>query len=458
MLDQSFSAENFFRIFHVENRKGTFNRDLLSEEYLLVHEKVKHLFSERSRLGKNEFKIALTDLNDQKDEALKKHLQIISESCNSRSFKFKLSKTILDGKELFTVNHDPSSFFAMKQLQFNIHRTFKVKQSNRYELVKQLRILLEDGFPKILIRIDIRGFYESIPQDSLVSKIEENQLLNYHSKRLLKSLIYSYEQSKDTKLSKPSYGVPRGVGASAYLSELYMRDIDSAMKSLGDLCYYSRYVDDAVFIFIPRSKDKIANYLQYIKDILAAHHLALKDGSDGGSNKVFSIDFFSQSANYDFDFLGYKFIIENRRLTELRLSKNKTEKYARRLKISVDEYNKTSKYNEKKARALLIKRIKFLTGNFHLVNNKKRIKSGIYYSNILIKDNKLVSKEFKELDLVMIDCLDKLNPNPNLQVNASTLKKKIIGRYSFHEGFYSHAGRFHGFTDVELNEIVYPWK
>ena len=44
MLDQSFSADNFFKIFYHENRKGTFKRSMLSKEHLIINKKIKNLF------------------------------------------------------------------------------------------------------------------------------------------------------------------------------------------------------------------------------------------------------------------------------------------------------------------------------------------------------------------------------------------------------------------------------
>lgn len=494
MLDQSFSAENFYKIFYIENRKGTFNRKLLSEEYLQIHEKVKLLFKVKDSKTKEKFNEELDELNEQKDEALRKYLEEISEECNKKSFCFKLDDFEKDGKVIYTVKKDAPSFFAMKQLQYNIAKTFKVKQSNRYDIVKQLRILLEDGFPKYIIRIDVKGFYESIPQDILLKKFEENQLLNYYSKKLLKSLIFSYEQYKSEEVkrkknkeiieakSKEDYiiqiielvkrihainffkekikgkGVPRGVGVSAYLSELYMRDIDNEIKSMPDLVYYSRYVDDIILAFIPPSKEKLQDYYLQIDGIIKKHGLTLKDGSDGGQNKTFKIDLLEPSINTDFDFLGYKFVIENSKLKELKLSDNKLEKYDNRLKLIIDDYNLNSKFNEKSARKLLISRFKFLTGNFHLLNNRKKIKSGIYYSNILIKDNQNPTGEFKILNNLIRRHLAKLKPHPGLKVDIAKLKLRILKRYSFEEGFYKRDDRFHSFKNSPFKKIVSIWK
>jgi hypothetical protein len=460
MLDQSFSPENFFKIFYHENRKGTFKRELLSNEYLMVHEEVKKLFNLRSSnsISKEDFEEKLKILNDEKRKALEKYFEDLSNECNKKSFQFKMRGFNKYGKTIWVMDSEPASFFAMKQLQYNIFKTFKVKQANRFDIVKQLRILLEDGFPKYLVRIDVKGFYESIPQNILFKRIDENQLLNFQSKKLLKRCIYCYENMKDLMIYKEHHGVPRGIGVSAYLSELYMREIDNKLKTIKDLVYYGRYVDDIVLVFIPESKFYLRDYYNEIQHIVTTDGLALKDGSDGDIDKTLKLDLFSIGIKKEFDFLGYKFVIENSTLKELRLSDNKLKKYENRMRLTVENYNIHSKFNEKRARRLMINRFKFLTGNFHLINNKKRIKSGIYYSNVLMKYNNEKFGEFKHLDNLIKKHLSKLKPHSKLKVDLIKLKKRIIQRFSFNEGFYKRENRFHSFNDGELNEITSAWK
>lgn len=458
MLDQSFSANNFIKILHYENRKGTFKRAMLSKEHLIINKKIKNLFSIQNTITKDIFNSQLELLNEEKRKAIENYIQRVSEQCNSKSFRFDITSSDRNGKTIYTIDSDAPSFFAMKQLQYNMLKTFQVKQSNRFDIVKQLRVILEDGFPKYIVRIDVKSFYESIPQKVLFAKIEENQLLNFQSKKLLRQLIFSYENVKDKSINKEDYGIPRGIGVSAYLAELYMRDIDNEMKQISDLVYYARYVDDIVLIFIPHSEPKKKDYYSTMKEIITRHELTLKDGSDGEINKTYKIDLINKMINAQFDFLGYKFVIENSKLKELRLSDSKLKKYETRLEATVEAYNINSKNNEKKARKILINRFKFLTGNFHLVNNKKRIKSGVYYSNILVNDNSERLCNFKHLDCLIKKYVSKLNPYYKLNVNIIKLRLKIIKRYSFSEGFYNKKQRFHSFNNAELQQIVSIWK
>jgi hypothetical protein len=396
MLDQSFSNTNFLKIFHIQNRKGTFQRAFYPKEYFQKHEECKQIIGtikeKRLLLNKQE----LIDLNEQvkeinkaKEEILLNLLAKISDIVNEKSFRFSLDVIKRNEKNVYTTNKDAASFFAIKQLQYNIFRTFRVKQANRHDIVSQLYRLLSDDFHKIIIRTDIKGFYESIPQDKLFKKIEENQLLNYQSKKLIRNLIFRYEEMKDGNEYTPGRGVPRGIGVSAYLSELYMRDIDNEIKSMDDLVYYARYVDDIVLIFTPPSKNSIPDYLDKIVNVITKYDLSLKDGSDGEENKTKEIRLLDTAIDDSLTYLGYEFIIKNSKIRELRLSHNKIKKYKDRLTRSIEEYNICSKYNEREARKMLIARLKFLTGNFHLKNFKRQIKAGVFYSNVLLSLNKI---------------------------------------------------------------------
>ena len=117
-----------------------------------------------------------------------------------------------------------------------------------------LKNLLEDGFPKLIIRTDIKSFYESIPQKDILQKIKDDNLLSIKTQKFIGEILNGYNvatcQTEDFK------GVPRGVGVSAYLSELYMRAVDNKIKELPDLIFYARYVDDIIAVFTPQKEEK----------------------------------------------------------------------------------------------------------------------------------------------------------------------------------------------------------
>jgi len=122
---------------------------------------------------------------------------------------------------------------------------YKVKQSSRYDVLCQLKSILQSSFPKYVIRTDIRDFYESISNEKLLNKIDRDALLTLPSRNVTRQILRDYRD-----LSHSSAGVPRGIGISAYLSELYIRQFDDAVKAHDDLTFFARYVDDIVLVFV----------------------------------------------------------------------------------------------------------------------------------------------------------------------------------------------------------------
>jgi len=442
MLNQSFSFENLRTIHEIENRKGNYYKDFYSIQYneivYLLQEKRKEIKLEKAKLIFNEetFNRLLEEkkiLEENKDSFLETDLNNISNTINKKSFDLKLTSFIPQpsGKAIYTTNKDAVSFFAMKQLQYNIFRTFKVKQSNRYQIVKQVKTLLQDNFPKFIVRTDIRQFYESVPQHDLLKLIENNSLLSPKSKSLIKNLLYNYNKlTGQLNLNEKSRkGIPRGIGISASLAELYMRKIDNEIKSISDVFFYARYVDDIIIFFAPNSKYTNNLYLNQIKKIVTDNGLELKDGTIPLEiSKTNEIDLLIAGAaiNKDMNFLGYKFEIRNSKLLNIKLSDNKKDKYNDRIEKSINNYLTNKLNNELEARKLLIHRFNYLTKNTKLHQPKKGL-IGIYYSNSLIENNCKCLDDLDSKLKIIIDQKLPIASYPNLN--------KRLKKFSFKKGF-----------------------
>lgn len=437
MLDQSFSFENFKVIYDLENRKGNFNKLFYSDDYIDVIDEIKGLRKEI----KNQKSKSISDdsllseliekknnLETEKERILENELTLFSKEANTEAFSFELkSFTPQAGKTIYTTDKDAVSYFAMKQLQRNIYRTFKVKQSDRHHLVRQLKLLLQDKFPKIVIRTDIKSFYESVPQFELLKLIENNSLLNPKSKSLIRKLLFSFnnltgQNAIDKTMQK---GIPRGAGVSAYLAELYMRSIDNEIKSLNNVSFYGRYVDDIIIIFTPKSINGSIDYLSKIREIVTKKGLEINEG--GENSKTIELNLLNpQGQSYKIDFLGYSFQIQNANLT-VSLSENKIKKYTNRISLSLDDFLKEKKYNYKEAKKLLIHRLNYLTKNTRL-HQPKRGFIGIFYSNSLLdKDSQSLTKLDNKLKGIIHHKLP--------LVTYPELNERLIKRFSFKKGF-----------------------
>ena len=383
---------------------------------------------ERAKINKNK-----NDLKDHKERLLISELEKISADILKKNFRITLQKVVTkNGKEAYKISNDSASYFVIKQIQYNIKRLYKIQQGNRYNIICQLRSLMKDSFPKYIIRTDIKKFYESISRNSLLNKINKEHLLAMTSKKIIQQVLMSYKD-----LSHNDIGIPRGIGISAYLSEIYMRDFDKKIRSHPEIIFYARYVDDMVIVFSPKLNSNTTNFLSQIMSEAEKLDLTLN------SNKTKTLDLrnldLKNPQKDDLDYLGYRFCKDK----TIQMGTEKIEKYKIKIERTFNAYIKGCKTKEKVARKILVKRLKFLTGNTKLINNKKHVLVGIYFSNSLITNT---------------DCLDHLDEYLSKKISnisCDRLKERLT-KMSFKEGFLQK--RFTKFSTTELSKIVEVWK
>lgn len=446
MLDQMFTAENFRRIYDAENRKGldlaTRYFPALETHTLSVREKVKDIREHRAlelTMASDTFEEILLSLKEElaklktaKSAAIDDIMDEISHKVLKPSFKIDLSqKTGPGGKPVFCIDAEPATFFVIKQLQRNIHRIYGVKQANRHDLVCQLRDMIGSNFPFELVRTDISSFYESIDRKRLIEKLDGDQLLSPASKKYIKQVLDSYG-----KISGTSTGIPRGVGISAYLAELYLRPVDKAIKATPGTVLYCRFVDDIVAVFArPPAGTNLGSYKDRIINIFNDNALT------HNAAKTFEFKLADPSPK-SFEYLGYRFSLTGGKC-EIEPSTAKVDKYRARMKAAFDAYWWQRSISPKTAYRELVARIKFLTGNTRLSNSKSQAVTGIYYNNSVATD------------LGSFDQLDK-----ELKALIGTLKstslQKQLKKLKFATGFMQR--RYHNFSTRELQMIVGAWK
>lgn len=445
MLDQSYSAENLRKIFDYENRRGKYlelkyfndvasvsieikaiNHDLSEKKKVLSKEDYKAYFLTKDAIKK--------DLLRKKEDLLGSHLEDISAKLSEGKSDCSLTVVKSKGKDAYKVSDSVDSFFLSKHTQHSIKRLYKVKQSNRIEVLNQLKSVLADQMPKYVVRTDIKDFYESIPTDNLLSKLNADNLLSFSSKVFISKIIKDYQAK-----SGASKGVPRGVGISAYLAEIYMRDFDRNIKNMKNVIFYSRYVDDIIIVYAQA----------YPGEVLAPGAMTKKIIEDYGlvqnvlKTKIEeTISPFTKPKKIDY--LGYSFTFGFLPL-KIDLSASRIDKYKSRIDRTIERYLFDSRKSEKKARKIFLKRIRFLSSNIRLVNNKKNVSVGIFYSNSLITTNSSIHY-IQNYFQGMLRAY-KLRP---------AIITKIVSKYSFLDGF--NKKYMTNFKTSELVAIVALWK
>lgn len=447
MLDQMFTAENFRRIFDVENRKGLdiatrFFPDLEPMTHA-IREKVaeiRHLRKTVAARSASEqdtvlsaLRVQLAELKDVKSNAVDELLKDLSQKVGLPGFRLQLDRKIgPEGKAVYCIDGSAETFFVVKQLQRNVHRLYKVKQSNRHDLACQIRDTVGTGYPFELVRTDVSNFYESIDRDALYAKLDGDQLLSSSSKRFIRQIFVSYQT-----LSGSPKGIPRGVGISAYLAELFLRPLDCAVTAMPGIVLYCRYVDDIVAVFArPPSGADLGSY----KDRVVA--VITKAGLTHNAGKTEEINLGDKGGPKRFEYLGYSYSVTLRTLA-ISPSDAKIARLGARLDAAFDQYRQSSPTRQRQAYRELVGRIKFLTGNARLKNSKSGATTGVFYNNSLTTD----MAKFDQLDAVLKKRI-KAVKRPSLRAS--------LMRFGFRSGFEER--RFHNFSPRELRTIVGAWR
>lgn len=356
----------------------------------------------------------------------------------------ELSNTIVDSSYQFKIKHDCELYLngrtkkdldylcqnlILRKLHKNIKAIYKVQQADRNNIVRQMKILLSENVDMWVVRLDVKHFYESINREKLLIKLVEDARLSYHSIRLLQSLF------KDPAISLGT-GMPRGLGVSAAMSELYMKYFDLTLRRVEGVYYYARFVDDIiVFCSSERSKDMVWEKAQ--SDL---NNLGLE------LNKEKSYVWSPSLHGVDLIYLGYTFRKKGDKV-EVSIADKKIKVIKTRLTKSFVRFSKDHNFD------LLKMRIKFLTGNFTLyqADTLLPIKVGIFF-NYKQATN---TDSLNELDKYYQRLLHCRSGKLGSHIALTKTELKDLEKYSFRFGFEKHVN--HHFTNDQMVMITNCW-
>lgn len=403
MFDQSFSTENYLAIFNKENRKGHVSFDDMPETYRRIVCEIntlKNRVSEITKKKKKErteeeiadfekLKSSIKIKQEERNKELMAELTVYADKANVKDFTFPINNYEEDDKQIFTIDtSDWVNFYAIKNLQRSLRGLFNVKQANKHQIISNIRLLLDTTRPIYLIRTDISSFFESIPQVRLLKKINNNNLVNNKTRGMIQGILNEYNKQKNIDIIKAECGVPRGIGISSYLSEIYMHDIDEKIKNREEVIFYVRYVDDIFMILagLPK-KQSISQYYRDLKALFLKYDLELKN-NDPTEGKCKLIDFYSSSAKQDITYLGYKITITKvkKMITKFNMSDAKFDRIKRKIDAAFTHFENLSAINIKQAERDLFDSLNLISGNYRLTKSKAMVKAGLYYGSDLLTD------------------------------------------------------------------------
>lgn len=373
------------------------------------------------------------DLWKKKDES-KDKAKSLSEELRNQNYRITpLKKSSHNGKVVYFPSK-PQDQFALRLVDRYLRRIYKVIQSDRAKIIRQIRVILNDSGKFTLIRSDIKSFYETIDFSKSIKKIKNDMIISPVGLSLLESVNDEYKCS-----SSSSKGIPRGIGISATLSELYLREVDKTLSASKDVIFYSRYVDD-IFIIVDQNKsEKIKSLLtQKVNEIGLSLHPAPKQLT------------LETDKPCSFSYLGYLFEIKNKdiqncgkitgkeRVIEVKISPDKVKKIKQRIYKALLDYKKNNNFQ------LLLNRLRYLACSKTI---KKNDNGNLYAGNAYNYQYVTNPDCFKVFDAFVF--------NKVKGFSFTTLEHDKLKRISFYRAFQDK--RVAIYTRRQISTIKEVW-
>lgn len=471
-----YQFESLWKIMKEEEKQGKLKKDYYSSKVKKVSEELKECRSQLRKSSKSEREFIRQDINEMKDkldEMKAAELKLKALDISKGKADLKIETKYIKGHQAYVASN-LDTVLVCQIIKLELRRSYKLYPANMDMIIEQVKGLLDNSMPKIIIRADIKSFFESIPQHELVGKLLDDGFVSRRTVRYLKRVLYAYNYKAEIKDEK---GLPRGLSFSSHLSELYMRSIDEKIRCLDGVYFYKRYVDDILIVADP-VKDSKESYWDTIDGLFKEKQLNLHNDSE----KKYIACFDKQTTDAQFDYLGYRFVYKSGKL-DIWLSYKRYSKYEALIDAIFEIYAKCSHYRKKQgvspkqcgskycyrdALHQLFERIDILTTNGLLSGRKNYVATGIYFSNKYLTD----LKQLKDLDAYLygkVDCEESFCPPSNLfnygtnngyEKNVSVIKEKLHG-FSFVKGFVErkiHKGEHFGRVLLDLQRIYYSRK
>lgn len=398
----------------------------------------------------------------------------LSFSKGSKALLEDISKKAMDGAISFSsYQHDEirgkrcvsyqdfDTHLVLRSMTKVLTRQSGVSTKSRERIVRGVVEALLDSTPLFGLRLDIKSFYETVQWRPL----KENMLADTSTSSVSRAYLSEFFNEH----CKADLGIPRGVGLSALLSELALRDFDKKVREISGVYRYFRFADDILILsFLP-----IASLAHRVEEFLPnGMKLNL------AKTQSFNLTNIAKKPQIEtcFEYLGYSYSVSNAygkgsRDVHVEIAKRKINKIKSRLILTVKDFGKTGDFN------LLYDRIAFLTGNFKVRRNglaltgaKTNVKSGIFYNyrlcGIYTAKNIYESITYGSGNLRDTKALDGFlfsltrgktsNLGKILDGRLSSSQKQALWTLSFNAGFSQKL--MVRYAPDRINEIKVIWK
>lgn len=342
-----------------------------------------------------EYRGRRSELRLARDRAVEAVLETATHSFEKKlvgsTFTFGLHPGPLVGtKPTFQISRDLDVTYPAKQASASLRAAAALESPSRNGTVRALKAALSKPYQHSIIKLDVREFFESIPHALLLSRLDRYASLDSVTIVLTRQLLSDFKRA-----TGHDRGVPRGVGMSSNLAELYLAEFDIMVKTHPGVLFYARYVDDVIVV----TEDDSARIAVQSSMTESLQNMGLAV-NDEKTHFVSTDSDGNYPSGSSLDYLGYSFVRINGELVTGLTDKRKARRIER-LKDSFEAWLATTPTRDRPNHGhngLLLDRVRFLAGNTKLLNSKSNVAVGLYFSNSALDTG---SAELNELDITL---------------------------------------------------------
>ena len=159
-----YQFESLWKIMKGEEKRGKLQTDYYSQEVKDISEHLKKLRSKLRNSKKSERDTIRQDIADLKEDLDgKKEIVLRRKAVDISRGKAKVeigTQTIKGHKAFVSKNMD--TMLVCQIIKQELRRSYKLYPANMDMIIEQIKGLLDNKMPKIVIRADIHSFFESI--------------------------------------------------------------------------------------------------------------------------------------------------------------------------------------------------------------------------------------------------------------------------------------------------------
>ena len=365
-------------------------------------------------------------------------LTAAEEALNTSTYAVELCRPFRPNASSKDLLFKPSRFedkLYIRHLNRRLSKAYKVRHTNRHDIVRQVRELMKADAHLRIVRADIRRFFRNIDFQSLLEQLRVDGFLTSTEIDAIMN-IAAFTARFQLR------GIPWGLSISSTLAEIYLRTFDSIIRSTQHVYYYQRFVDDIV-LFTTNEAQSMVNQLE---SQLTAIGLSLN------MEKTVAISE-SPTSTAHFTYLGYEFNrqpVSKKGATKISVTIDpaKLERLKQRVKESLSQFYIDNNWRD------LRDRIRVLTGNYTIEKSyhETPIKTGIFF-------NYLEINELSQLQLLDTFLRERLSALRSwLRRHGSTTHRTNIGelyKFSFLIGFKNKV--IHRISPHRLSQIGGIW-